>query len=247
MNILILAALDSEIRSLINSYAPAVIVQEKKYSLFNKKIDCGHLFFGISGVGAKNVKRFLKYYSSLNIKIDLLISTGFAGAINPDYKTGDIVIAKKITALNTGNYYEITASPYLEEINKSKSPKIHISNGSCSNQFVMESEKKELRAKYPMIDFVDMESFETVKFCQDSGMDLIILRSVSDGSNLRFPPLEFVQDSFQRINWKKFFLHVLKKPSVLYNFINLQFNLIIAKRSLYKELKNLVNYILGLS
>jgi len=249
MKILILSALQSEIDSLITLYKPLIIMEGKKHLLLEKNIEKHTLYFGITGVGEKNVRRFFKAYSPLNIKADLVISTGYAGAINESLKVGDIVIADKILCNKTGEWHTVDATEMFGMFHFDCSERsrpfttwngqiVKLYQKACTvNKILLRDEKKQLKEKYNQIDFIDMESVEIATFCKNNKLNFIIIRSISDTVNFEFPDMEFIKDSWSKINFSRFIPYVFNNPVNLYKIFHLRWNLFSAKKSLARILR----------
>jgi len=151
MNIFILSSLKTEIEGLLNFYKPALVCNEKYIKnskvLYMKNLGENKLFMGITGVGKKNVSRFFKkYFSSLEkVKIDIMISTGFAGAINTRYNIGDIVFAKKIICSDTGKIFTNKIPDFLKIFQK----RINFCIGGCVSKVFVKKDKIKLKKYKP--------------------------------------------------------------------------------------------------
>lgn len=235
MNIFILSALKSEMGLLLKYYKPELVNKNRK-KIFFKHINNNYLFFGNTGVGEKNVKRFFEYYRSSQIIADLVIFIGYAGAVNPALKAGDLVLAREIfnQSLNKVIIPEFNNVLLNKENLLSQDLKILQGKGYYTDHLVYREEKYNIRQNYPDIDFVDMESWETALFCRENHIPLLILRSVSDNIDFNLPGIKFVQDSWEHIDKPELFRHLLKKPSDLVHIFSLMRNIKLAEKRLFK-------------
>ncbi len=239
MNLLIIAALKSEVKNLLKFYRAEIVLKTKKILLLKKNINSDNIYFGITGTGRKNVKKFFKEYFKLKIKTDFLISTGYAGAVNPLLNVGDIVIAKKFICKGREISYTLPID------NRKLKIKFYLTTGVGVDTIVLKREKLRLKEEYKEVDFVDMESCEIIKICDENQINFIIFRVISDTYNFEFPDFEFIKDSWRRINYIKLFFYILKNPLNLFKILSLRWNLAKASKllsnSLIKLLKTLLH------
>jgi len=229
-HLLVASAMKSEIAKLLKTYKPEIVFKTKKYSLLKKNTDSLILYFGITGVGRKNVKKFFKEYFKLKIKPALLISTGYAGAINPLLKVGDIVVAGKFIC-DKNKYY----------LKLSQKHKKYSATGFGVKKIVSRYEKLELRKKYPGVDFVDMESCEVIKICRENKINFVIIRTISDTLDFEFPDYEFLKDTLRNIKLLKSLSYIIKNPPNLYKILKLKWNLYKARNNLCNALIDFIN------
>ncbi len=237
MNILITAALESEIKLILKYFKAEKIFTQKKISLYQMN-NGGHYYLsGITGVGPRNIRRFVQYIKDLNITFDLWISTGYAGGLDNRLKAGDIVIGDQ-SIITPGFNNEITIPCILQKIPEKYSYKTF--QVYSSRDFLDNNRKKEVVGQYPGAGFADMESFEISSGASSLKIPLFIIRSITDGLEFIPPPPEFIRDSFRKINWPGFLIAGFRNPSVFISFIQLLRNIKKAGKSLFKGLTNII-------
>jgi nucleoside phosphorylase len=237
MKLLILCALKSEANELLHCHKAKSIFLRKRQSLFLAEQGNTKLYFGITGVGRKNARRFLKTFSSEIGTFDALIVGGFAGALNPSYRAGDIVCAKAFLDLENNRMVSLVSG---QNFLKKSDFSFQMAVGASVNGFLLKKDKQDLLTSNSSVDFVDMESLEAVLFCEEQEIPCCIVRSVSDELGFDFPPLEFVQDSWKRINLLRLLAAVLRRPAVLLKVFSFRSRLRKAGKNLARALVEVV-------
>jgi len=227
--LLIISSLKEEILMLIKYYKPEIIYEIGRNFLYRKKIGNIEIEFGITGVGSKNVKKFFEIYFRQNKKPSLLVSTGYAGAINPKLKVGNIVIASSFIC--NSDIYSFNKKNFLQE---------YFGIGLGVNKVIYKNEKKIIREKFKNVDFIDMESCEVIENCIRNNINFVIIRVISDNSNFNFPEPVFINKSFKKIFFTKLIFKLIKNPANIYKIIMLNFNLYKASKKLSRFLINFI-------
>jgi adenosylhomocysteine nucleosidase len=127
----------------------------------------------ITGIGRENAERSVRHFLSKNVP-KLVLTCGFAGGLNPELKSGDVVF--------------ITGYAALEERLAEADAK-HASFFSAPRIATTVAEKKQLRAQTGA-DVVEMESGAILAVCREKRIPCAMVRAISDtaGENL---PLDF--------------------------------------------------------
>jgi adenosylhomocysteine nucleosidase len=128
-----------------------------------------------TGVGEKvcrqRVGRFLQ-----DQQFELLISTGFAGALNEELRVGDLLLAKNFSTI---------------DVNKRRSSfsslPIHMANLSTMPALIDSSEARNNLARTSGAAAVDMETEFIARACAAHGVPLLSLRVITDTPREPFP------------------------------------------------------------
>ena len=132
---------------------------------------------------------------------DVLLFTGVAGAINPELKIGDLIIASKlaqhdldITIFGHPHGYVPEGSVYVEsdkdlralakQIAAQKGIKLQEGIIATGDQFIASEEKKEFIAKTFNADALEMEGASVAVVCDALGVPFFILRAISDAADM---------------------------------------------------------------
>ncbi|HEY4257985.1 MAG TPA: hypothetical protein VGM66_12285 [Candidatus Udaeobacter sp.] len=184
-----------------------------------------------TGVGEKvcrqRVERFLQ-----DQQFDLLISTGFAGALNDELQAGDLLLAKNFSTI---------------DLNESRSffssfP-IHTADLLTVAGLIDSSEERNRIARASGAAAVDMETEFIARACAEHGVPLLSLRVVSDTPRKPFPaPMKVLFDmERQRTDYRQLSLYVLKNPATLWRLIRFGIQVAHARKALTKAIVDLVS------
>lgn len=240
MSVLILSAQRSEINSLLKSFRPQRIAAGKRFWIFRKDFDEKRIYFGVSGIGPKNIRRFFRTFFDFENNLQLVISTGYAGAIDARLKAGQAVYAASMIDPATGE--RLPACIPAEW--KAARPHVFVTHGISLDSFAFEKEKRLLKKTYPDAGFVDMESLQTLKLCAGKGIKCAVVRGVSDEADFRFPDMDFVTDSWDMQTVRRLVCRSIKNPLNIIRFFRFQNKLLSARSTLSHELHNIVTELL---
>jgi nucleoside phosphorylase len=128
-----------------------------------------------TGVGEKvcrqRVANFLR-----GQQFDLLISTGFAGALNDQLQVGDLLLAKNFSTVELNNRRKSFSSLPIHEVDL-----------LTVSALIDSSEKRLEIARASGAAAVDMETEFIARACADHGIPLLSLRVISDTLDEPFP------------------------------------------------------------
>ena len=130
-----------------------------------------------------------------NFNVDQIINYGVVGGINPEFKTGDVVLVSDIIPyqydLSPLGYEKATLPKNIEQYLYTNSErlcelmeKVDLPLASCASgdKFLLPSDKKQLWEKYEA-DICDMESYGIAYTCNLNKIPFIMIKAVSDDSN----------------------------------------------------------------
>ncbi len=196
----IIGAMNEEIIELKNSM---IDIEEKKISnlIFYKGKLCNKNIILVEG-GIGKVNAAITTTLLINeFKVDKIIFTGVAGAVNPKVSVTDIVIGTELLEsdmdVTAGGNYKLgeiprmknsyfKADPYLFTVAKSVATKLFgekkVFEGRIisRDEFVASSEKVSKLWEIFKADCVEMEGAAVAHVCEILNIPFIILRSISD-------------------------------------------------------------------
>lgn len=111
-----------------------------------------------------------------------IISTGFCGALQPEMRIGDIVVADSVADTH-GNI--INLPPGLKS-NPEKG--LYVGRVLTADDFVRSVQEKQDLAAAHSAQAVEMESMAVAQICRDSKLRCMVVRSVSDDMSSDLPP-----------------------------------------------------------
>ena len=136
-----------------------------------------------TGVGEKvcreRVAKFLQ-----DQQFDLLISTGFAGALNDQLQVGDLLLAKNFSTINPSESHSLLSNL-----------RIHRANLLTVHELIDSSEERDKIGRTSGAAAVDMETEFIARACAEHGVPLLSLRVITDTPRKPFPaPMKVLFD-----------------------------------------------------
>jgi adenosylhomocysteine nucleosidase len=183
-----------------------------------------------TGVGEKvcrqRVERFLQ-----DQQFDLLISTGFAGALSDDLKVGDLLLAKNFSTIDLNEALSFLSSfPH------------HIADLLTVPALIDSSEDRNRIARESGAAAVDMETEFIARACAEHGVPLLSLRVITDSPSQSFPaPIKVLFDmERQRTGYRQLSSYVLKNPATLWRLIRFGIRVAHTRKALTETIVHLV-------
>jgi adenosylhomocysteine nucleosidase len=185
----------------------------------------GQIGVVLTGIGRKNAEKSLTGYLSANTP-KLVLSCGFAGALNPDLKVGDVLFDEDPEAGFAEILRESGASP----------AKLHC----ASRVAVTAAEKAQLRRE-TAADAVEMESGIIRRICHERKIPSATIRVISDAAHEDLP-LDFnaLMTPDQAISFPRLAAALLKSPGKVPQLLELQRNTRFAAQKLAEVLGQLL-------
>ena len=213
MKIAIMGAMPEEIEPILQKLDSYEKVDFAKNSYYKGKYKSLDVVVAYSKIG--------KVFSTLTattmlemFACDMLLFTGVAGAVNPELKIGDLVVATKLAQHDLditifghpygyvpGGSVYVESDPDLRALAKIVAQKmgIELHEGiiATGDQFIASEERKEFIAKTFKADALEMEGASVAVVCDALGVPFFILRSISDAADMDagFNFEEFVESS----------------------------------------------------
>lgn len=152
----------------------------------------------------------------------IILNFGFAGAISPELKVGDIVIANRLLFYHEGLFSEQQGGKPLSEI---------VGNSLHRGTFVTTSritDKKLLAQRLPSgvsKAVVEMETAAAAKMAWKAGIPFLAIRAISDASDedLDFTLDEFCDSDLKLRLWRVLYT-VARKPRIIPQLVRLARN-----------------------
>ncbi len=145
---------------------------------------------------------------------DMLLFTGVAGAVSPDLKIGDLIVATElcqhdldITAFGHPFGYVPEGKVYVKSDNRllsiarevANEKEIELKGGviATGDQFIADNERKEWIAKTFNADAIEMEGASVAVVCDAMEVPFFVLRAISDSADMEatFDFDEFLKES----------------------------------------------------
>jgi len=213
MKIAIMGAMPEEVAPILERLDDVQEVNYAKNKYYTAKYKDIEVVVAYSKIG----KVFSTLTASTMLQMfacDLLLFTGVAGAVNPELKIGDLIVATKlaqhdldITIFGHPQGYVPEGSVYVESdkdlLALSKIVASEMGVGlkegiiATGDQFIASEEKKAFIAETFKADALEMEGASVAVVCDALGVPFFILRSISDSADMDagFNFDEFVESS----------------------------------------------------
>ncbi len=179
----------------------------------------------LTGMGAGNAERAVRQALS-SLQPTQVFSCGFAGALNPNLKIGDVVFASDSSAQVVARLQSSGATSAIF---------------TCSDRVaVTRAEKSGLRAR-TKADVVEMESAIIQRVCREAGIECITLRAISDTAHEDLP-LDFnaLMTPEQKLSPAQIAFAILKAPQRIPALVRLGKNSAVAAKRLADALTALI-------
>ena len=200
MKIAIMGAMPEEVEPILNKLDEYKKIEFAKNKYFQGKYKGIDVVVAYSKIG----KVFSSLTATTMIEMfgcDILLFSGVAGAVSPDLKIGDLIIASKlaqhdldITAFGHPYGYVPEGSVYVDSDKDlralakivAKKMDIDLKEGiiATGDQFIADETKKEFIAKTFNADALEMEGASVAVVCDALGIPFFVLRAISDAADM---------------------------------------------------------------
>jgi nucleoside phosphorylase len=179
----------------------------------------------LTGMGQKNAsERVRKELASA--KINLVLTCGFAGGLNPELSVGDVIFDADDNAGLKERLVELGAKPGV----------FH-----CAEKVASTAKEKQLLQHTTNADVVEMESSAIRAICQEKKIPAATIRVISDAADEDLP-LDFneVMTPDCRLSMAKLLGKLLREPKKIPQLLEFQGRTVFAARRLDELLEKLV-------
>ncbi len=114
--------------------------------------------------------------------ISLIVSSGLAGSLKPEFAPEEIVAPKRVGTLRDARGVTLSTGPI--SFAERRGAKV-IATMLTSDRIIETQEEKNRLSNFA--EAVDMESFHVVRAFTDEGVPVVIIRAISDGSEEDLP------------------------------------------------------------
>ena len=183
-----------------------------------------------TGVGEKVCRQRVEEFLQ-DQQFELLISAGFAGALNDELQAGDLLLAKNFSTINLNE----------RSLSFSSLP-IHMADLLTVSALIDSSNERNSIARASGAAAVDMETEFIARTCAEHGVPLLSLRVITDTPRQPFPaPMKVLFDvQRQRTNYRQLSSYVLKNPVTLWRLIRFGIRVAHARKALTEAIIGLV-------
>ena len=211
-----------------------------------------------TGIGVKNSAKATNIVIE-KFNLDLVITTGFAGALRDSMDVGDMVYANKILYTNNAdeieNKEQITNIKYqsapdfsilMENICNQSGLNFHNGNVMTVDKVISNASKKKWLGSNSTAISVEMETFAIAETLSKKDIPFISIRSISDdvNSDIQMDNINDFIKADGKVDVKKAGINIAKNFKNVPNLMKLRKNAIIAARNIGIFLERLIKEIL---
>jgi adenosylhomocysteine nucleosidase len=215
--IAIVAALEREIWPLVKHWQVASRTYDGREFKFFEKDKKVVICAGIGGEAGRRATEAVIHLDEPT----LLVSVGFAGALNPELKVGNILVPSAVVDANDGSRFETGSG----------------SGVVLSFPLIAGAAQKAKLAKAYGADAVDMEGAAVGRGAQTHGIPFMAVKSISDELGFELPPMQRFVDSSGQFRSLAFAAFVCVRPWLWNKTLRLYRNCAEASNSLCKWLE----------
>jgi len=217
----IVAALEREVRPLIRNWPlSAKEIDRRRFRFFEK----GDSVVVCGGIGAEAARRAAEAVIGVYAP-SIIYSAGFAGAVDPTLKVGDVVHPRRVVNAADGS-----------SVNLDQGGGILVSFGSVASPM----QKASLRDSYAALA-VDMEAAAVARAAESRGIGFAVLKVISDEFDFSFPSMERFIDSEGRFQQGRFAWFTAMRPWLWPQVVRLARNSNRASLALCRSLQTMID------
>jgi len=230
----IIAALKREVKSLIDEMEGYPYIKKSDISshpIYEGTINGKKVIVVISGVGKKGAKRATRILIDL-YSPDLIVTTGYAGSLSPDFVVGDVVEFTRAVSESGENIDFIKPGPLAFHDSSILFKDTQNETILTVDRFIESvSEKKELGRKLKA-SIVDMESLYVGKIAVEHGISCIGIRVISDDLGLELPKMSGILNREGEVKVERALRYFISHPGAIVPILIFLYNIRKATRIL---------------
>ena len=237
--ILILGAFGEEIDGVRRQLDVEEAIAVQNYELYRGKYENRDILLVRTGMGKERAESATKSVLA-QYPVTAIVSLGFAGGLNPELETGEIVLCSTLYCANGSiqkdpNVEPCTSDASLISLAFEGLEDIEVNGriGSCVTELELEyhpQQQQELFDTYHA-DVVEMESYWIARIASDWGIPFIAVRSMSDRGN-EVQPFDQILTVDGELLWKEAVVIFTTHPNFVVNVFNLYLNVRIAHENM---------------
>jgi adenosylhomocysteine nucleosidase len=205
MRIAIIAALPGELKPLVRGWEK-VASPTKGISLWLSSAGDDEYIAVCGGMGAAAALRSFAAAEHIGT-LDMVLSVGWAGALDDGMKAGQCYIASEVIDAQTGERFALTEGERKQRL-------------VTTSQVSDEAEKVRLHDTYGAV-LVDMEASSIARLAQIRNISICCFKAVSDGRGAKLPNLNPFIDANGQMRMLPFLAHVALRPRYWLSLIQL--------------------------
>jgi adenosylhomocysteine nucleosidase len=205
MRIAIIAALPGELKPLVRDW-DRVSSPTRGISIWLKTSGADEYIAVSGGMGTSAALRSFAAAEHIGT-LDMVLSIGWAGALDDEMKPGHCYIASEVIDTLTGERFSLTDGKRTLRLVTTP----HVAD---------EAEKNRLRSSYDAA-LVDMESSTIARLAQIRGIPVYCFKAISDDRDAKLPNINPFIDEHGQLRMLQFFAYVALRPNYWGSLIQL--------------------------
>ena len=247
----IMGAFGQEIIDLRRQMVIEEVVAGRDCRLYRGKFKNRDILLVQTGMGKERAENATQFILE-RYPVTAIISLGFAGALAPELRIGDVVVCSTLHCQPGLGTEEQRLEPLAPDDNLlslasqgpgDKATRFCPGSGITVLQLDSSHQKMHGLSETFHADIIDMESYWIARIASARQIPFIAIRSISDNMKSSVQPFDQILASDGELLWKKALLCFLLHPQYLMNVFTLFRNTRPAKRNLAAFISNLVTKI----
>jgi nucleoside phosphorylase len=234
--IALLAAMREELIGVQKRMVVEETLVQHGWRLFRGEYEKKEILLVQTGVGREKAEAAADFVLE-QYPISTLISFGFAGALSPTLRIGDVVLCLKLHCKSNPNAGSLDASvhsllPLATQAAQETASCLHMGDNVTVDELVTQAEEKQILGQTFRALTVDMESYWVARAVSARQIPFLAVRAISDTLTQSLPNF----DRFSNLSgirlWKEASLHFLARPGELAKVSRVYRNALQARKSL---------------
>ena len=212
----IISATKDEISILLNKISDKEFTSVNSVEFIKGNLLKTPVLIAISGVGIKRARNCTNTLLQ-RFNPEIIVSAGFAGALNPKLKVGDLFLPDWVMSRKFNRKINLDNKlPYVA---------FNFSNGGLltENSFINTRELKLDLFIESSAELVDMETWGIAERATEKSIRLISVKTVSDTTSSRLPRMEKIYNSDSNFDFYKSAGYFRSNPSEILNYLKFRF------------------------
>ena len=200
-----MAALPGELRPLVKGWR-SIATNDRNVRMWLRPGAVDEVLAVCAGMGQEAARRAFAAAEGRGT-VELVLSVGWAGALDPNLKAGTCSVLSEVIDAQTGERFALTNGK----------PRVRV---VTTARVADEAEKRRLAAAYGAV-MVDMEAAAIARLAQARGIPMMCAKAVSDGADMKLPDLNPFIDRSGQMRMGAFVAYILVRPLLWRGLIQL--------------------------
>lgn len=193
----------------------------------------------LTGIGAENAARAIRGFA--DDRPHFCIASGLAGGLNPQHRSGEILVARAVRSESAGISYETDEALFSAAVECGAKPVDRF----VSSRHVVRTAREKFRLR-TIADAVDMEAFTVMQEMSSLGVPCVGVRAVADPAEMDVPcDFDSALDDSGHIRIVRVLSQVAGDPRRVWPLAQLAFRSTGAATTLARYLESYTTYLAG--